>query len=243
MEDRIAMATPHTHDALTTSLLTSGVVGGLGFPAIMLAAGAVREDYSALQQPGSMLSLGPDGWVQITNFVVTGLLMIAFAAGLRRVLRSGRGATWGPILAATYGVGLVGSGLFSADPSYGYPPGAPLGPAASFSVHGMLHEVAGYMVFGPLLASCFVFARRFAARADRRGWAAYSLLTGLVIAASIAGAFREWSGGNPANFGGLFQRMAIVARLGVGRARGAPTPCVTRRQTPHGPARVGRACV
>ena len=68
----------------------------------------------------------------------------------------------GPFLIAIYGVGLVGAGVFSADPSYGYPPGAPLGPAASFSVHGMLHEVAGYMVFGPLTAACFVFARRFA---------------------------------------------------------------------------------
>jgi hypothetical protein len=44
----VAMATPQTPDALTTSLLTSGVAGGRGFPAIMLAAGAVREDYSAL---------------------------------------------------------------------------------------------------------------------------------------------------------------------------------------------------
>src|SRR5688500_18659951 len=123
-------------DALTRALLASGVVAGVGFPGVLLAAGALREGYRALHQPGSLLSLGPGGWVQIANFVVCGLLMVGCAAGLRRALRSGRGATWGPLLVAIYGVGVVGAGLFSADPSYGYPPGAPLGPAASFSVHG-----------------------------------------------------------------------------------------------------------
>lgn len=188
----------------------SGVVGGLGFPAVMLAAGAVREHYSALRHPGSMLTLGPGAWVQISNFVVCGLLMVAFAVGLRRVRHSRRDA-WGPLLIAAYGAGLVGSGLFPPDPSYGYPPGAPPGPAPSFSVHGTLHEVAGYLVFGPLLAACFVLPRRFGERAARRGWAAYSLLTGLVIVASIAAAFREWSTGSPDNLGGVFQRIAIIA--------------------------------
>jgi hypothetical protein len=195
---------------LTTLLLAGGVVGGLGFLGIALAAGAFREGYRALHQPVSMLSLGPGRWVQIANFVVTGLLMVACAAGLRRTLRSGRGATWGPLLIGTYGVGLVASGVFPVDPSYGYPPGAALGPAASPTVSGTLHDLAGFMVFGPLTAACFVFARRFAAQAGRRGWGACSLLAGLAIPAFIAGAFNAWSSGIPANFGGVFQRMAIA---------------------------------
>ena len=198
-------------DALTTALLASGIVGGVGFLVILLAAGALRENYSGLHQPVSMLSLGAGRWVQITSFVVTGLLMVACAVGLRRALRSGPGATWGPLLVALYGVGLVGSGVFPADPSYGYPPGAALGPAASFSVHGILHEVAGFMVFGPLTAAAFVFARRFAAPPGHRGWAAYSLLVGLAVPACIFVAFNAWSSGVADNFGGVFQRMAIVA--------------------------------
>ncbi len=75
------MATRRAPDPLTTVLLMTGVVGGLGFPAVMRAAGAVREDYSALRQPGSMLSLGPGGWVQIVNFVACGLLMSAPRTG------------------------------------------------------------------------------------------------------------------------------------------------------------------
>ena len=71
----------------------------------------------------------------------------------------------------------MGAGLFPPDPSYGYPPGAPFGPAPSFSVHGTLHEVAGGMLFGALLAACFVLAARPGKRAARRGWAVYSFLT------------------------------------------------------------------
>jgi hypothetical protein len=192
-------------------LLLGGVVGGLGFLGIALAAGAFREGYLALHQPVSMLSLGPGGWVQIANFVVTGLLMVGCAVGLRRALRSGRGARWGPLLIGVYGVGLVASGVFLADPGFGYPPGAALGPASSPTLPGTLHHLAGFMVFGPLTAACFVFARRFAAQPGRRGWAAYSLLTGLAIPAFIAGAFNAWSSGMSANFGGVFQRMAIAA--------------------------------
>jgi hypothetical protein len=93
-------------DALTRTLLTSGIVSGVGFPGIMSVAGAMREGYSALHQPGSLLSLGPGGWLQIANFVVTGLLMVACAGGFWRALHSGRGATWAPLLVAIYGIGL-----------------------------------------------------------------------------------------------------------------------------------------
>jgi hypothetical protein len=198
-------------NALTTALLVGGVVGGLEFLAIAFAAGAFRQGYSALHQPVSMLSLGAGGWVQIANFVVTGLLMVACAAGLRRALHSGRGARWGSILIGVHGFGLVGAGVFSTDPSYGYPPGAALGPAASFSLHGMLHELTSLIAFAALTAACFVFARRFAAQAGGRGWAAYSFLTGLAVPAFIVGAFIAWSSGTPVNFGGVFQRMSVGA--------------------------------
>lgn len=35
------------------------------------------------------------GWLQIANFVVTGLLAILFAAGIRRALHPGRAGTSG----------------------------------------------------------------------------------------------------------------------------------------------------
>jgi Protein of unknown function (DUF998) len=101
---------------LKTLLLAGGVVGGVGFLAVALAAGAFRRDYSALHQPVSLLSVGPDGWVQIANFVVTRVLMVGCGVGLRRALAHGRGATWVPLLIVLYGFGLVGAGMFSAEP-------------------------------------------------------------------------------------------------------------------------------
>jgi hypothetical protein len=196
--------------ALTTSLLLGGVVGGPGFLVVALGAGALRRDYSALHQPVSLLSLGMGGWVQIENFVVTGLLMVSCAAGLRRTVRSGRGPAWSPLLIGIYGLGLVGAGVFPPDPSYGYPPGAALGPAASFSAHGALHEITSVILVAALTAACFVFGRHFA-QAGCGAWAAYSFVTGLAVPVFLVGAFIAWSSGTTVNFGGVFQRMALAA--------------------------------
>ena len=84
---------------------------GLASPGIVLVAGTLRADYSALHQPVSMLSLGAGGmgadhqpsWSPDCS-------LIACAVGLRRAFRSRCGATWGPLLIAIHGVGLVGSG-------------------------------------------------------------------------------------------------------------------------------------
>ena len=61
--------------------------------------------------------------MQVTNFVVCGTSWFCFAFGLRRVLRPGKGSTWGPILLAFWAV-PVGAGLFVMNPLLGYPPGA-----------------------------------------------------------------------------------------------------------------------
>jgi hypothetical protein len=195
--------------ALTTALLACGVVGGPGFLVVALVAGARRLDYLPLHQPVSMLSLGTAGWVQIANFIVTGLLMIACAAGLRRAIRSGPGATWGPLLIGIYGFGLLAAGVFTADPSYGYPPGAALGPASSPTLEGRLHDLAGFVVFGPLTVASFVLARRFA-WSRRRAWTVISLFAGLAMPAFIAAAFHAWASGGAMNFGGVFQRLAVA---------------------------------
>jgi hypothetical protein len=131
----------------------------------------------------SLLSNGEHGWIQIINFVVTGLLVIAGAIGVRRALRGRLGQTWAPILLAIYGIGLLGAGAFVADPASGYPPGVPV--PASLSRDGLLHFVFGAIGFYALIAACFVFARRFAAE-KQRGWAAVSALIGIAFFVSFA---------------------------------------------------------
>ena len=76
-------------------LLACGVIGPLLNSVVILVLGATRPGYNAWQIPDSNLELGEGGWIQITNYLITGALMLGFAIGLRRVLRTGRGSTWG----------------------------------------------------------------------------------------------------------------------------------------------------
>ncbi|MFL5662897.1 MAG: DUF998 domain-containing protein [Ktedonobacteraceae bacterium] len=98
-----------------------------------------------------------------TNLVVSGLLVIAFALGMRRVLRGSRGETWGPLLVGVYGLGLIGAGFFTADPAFGFPPGTPAD-AHTISWHGLLHFIAAAIGFLALIAASVMMARRFASQ-------------------------------------------------------------------------------
>ena len=107
----------------------------------------------------------------MANFMVFGALVFAFAIGLRRVLRAGRGSIWGPILLGIFGLCAIGAGIFVTDPGLGYPPGA----STTLTVHGTLHNLLSLFAFASLIAACFVLARRDAADPAEHGWAWYSV--------------------------------------------------------------------
>ncbi len=115
-------------------LLLYGLVGPLFFIVVFLMEGATRADYDPLRQPVSSLSIGDLGWMQSANFIISGVLILAFALGLWFVLRRTGDAstpspsTWGPVLIGLVGLGLIGAGIFTCDPMAGYPPGTPLIP-------------------------------------------------------------------------------------------------------------------
>ena len=161
--------------ASTRRLLACGVVAGPLFLVVALAQAFTRDGFDLSRHPISLLSLGDLGWIQIANFVVTGLLYVACALGMRRALH-GPGSTWGPILVAVNGIGLIMGGVFVADPGAGFPPGAPPGPPEQFSWHGVLHNVAPVLAFNAMIVGLVVFARRFAAL-GQRGWLAACITT------------------------------------------------------------------
>ena len=170
----------------TWALLVGGVVAGPLFTVVAVIEIFTRPGFDLRRHDLSLLGNGDLGWIQIANFVVTGLLAIAAAIGIRRVLDSGPGRTWGPLLLAIYGLGYIGAGLFVPDPMNGFPPGTPNGPPSTVSWHSWMHLVSGSLGFLALIAACFVFARRFAVLA-RRGWMVYSILTGIVVLAAVVG--------------------------------------------------------
>ncbi|MEU6072291.1 DUF998 domain-containing protein [Micromonospora sp. NPDC047074] len=178
------MKTDCTPAGPITSLLGYGVIAGPFYVAVALAQALTRDGFDLRRHAWSMLANGDFGWIQIVNLVLTGLMTVAAAVGLRRALAPGRGATWGPYLIGAYGVSLVGAGIFRADPGSGFPVGAP--ETVTPSWHGMLHLAVAGVGFLCLSAACLVLANRLS-REGRRGLAWFSRGTGVFFVASFAG--------------------------------------------------------
>src|SRR5262249_10754122 len=123
---------------LTQSLLYAGIAAGPLYLLTGLVQALTREGFDMGRHALSLLSNGELGWIQIANFLVSGLLVILGAVGVRCVLKGETGGTWGPLLLVIYGVGLIGAGIFMADPGQGFPPGAPM-QSTGMSRNGMLH--------------------------------------------------------------------------------------------------------
>jgi Protein of unknown function (DUF998) len=195
------------------TLLACVVIAGPLFVVVFLVEGATRAYYDPLRHPVSSLAFGNSGWTQRANFLVAGLLMLAFAIGLRRALRPLEGSTWGPLLVGACAIGLLGAGIFVADPMNGYPPGTP-DERLHYSTHGVLHDLFSAPFFLGLPVACFVFSRWFAVR-GMRGWTTYSAVTGVVLVSAFIlsnAGFGQAEG--LVGVAGLFQRVTLIVGFG-----------------------------
>ena len=169
-------------------LLACSIVGALLFNGSYLITGALRPGYDSLRIPISSLEAGPQGWVQITNFIIFGVFSLGFAVGLRMALARGFGAMLAPLLEILVGVGLIGDGVFTQDP---------------------LHTACDILTLSAAVGVCIVLAIRFRHDSRWRGWTAYSLATAvLTIACLVAfGVAMSHHG-----YAGLFERLAVIIR-------------------------------
>ncbi|MFV8051726.1 DUF998 domain-containing protein [Mycobacterium sp. 48b] len=168
---------------LTTALLAAGVAAGLSISTISLTLAFTRPGFDVARHANSMLVLGDWGWVQTLNFIVCGLLLMAFGLGIWRVasgVLSGRVAA---VCVVLYGLlaGVV-VGLNPTDPGFGFPPGAPQGfpGVEQLSTSAKIHGVAGGLGFLAVTCGCFALARYFAGMGDRV-WTAVSAGVGLSV--------------------------------------------------------------
>jgi hypothetical protein len=143
-------------------LLWVGALAGPVFWTSALVQIAGREGFDITRHAISQLSTGDLGWVQVATFCATGVGGLALAAGIRLRLREGVGQRALPVLVALFGAGLVVAGLFTTDPENGFPPGAPAGPVAQMSWHGVIHATAAVASFTALGIAAAVLAVRFA---------------------------------------------------------------------------------
>ncbi|XVQ15780.1 DUF998 domain-containing protein [Spirillospora sp. CA-255316] len=186
-------------DLRSRTLLLCGAVAGPLFTLTYLVEGATRAHYDPLRHAVSSLALGEHGWTQIANFLVAGTLTVAFAAGLRTASYPSR---WGPALIGVWGLGLLGAGVFVADPIGGYPLGTPERIPVP-TMPGLLHDLISMVGFAALAIACLVMARR-----GPVAWRVYSVLSGLGFAAVMVASTVAFE--QNGDLGGLLQRIAVT---------------------------------
>ncbi|MFF0738921.1 DUF998 domain-containing protein [Streptomyces sp. NPDC004111] len=194
------------------ALLAGAAVAGPLFLGAGLLQGLTRDGFDFTRNALSQLSLGGLGWIQVTAFVLTGVLVIAGAVGMRQALRDAPGGTWAPRLIGVFGASFLLAGAFAADPGAGFPVGAPEASTASMSTHGALHMLSGMVGYLALCAAFLVLARHFAAQ-NRRGWAIATRIAPAGILAGFAGSSATVLAFTAGAGLGLLCLTAVTARL------------------------------
>jgi hypothetical protein len=195
---------------MTSKLLTAGYIAGPFFIALSLLQAFTREGFDWIRHPASLLSLGDLGFIQIANFVITGMLFIACAVGLKRVVTAGVGRKWLSPLFALVGIAFILGGVFVADPAFGFAPGTPEGMPKTMSWHSILHGIAPVIGSLAISAALLIFARRL----WKQGWRRASIVPVLVVIVSFVLSFLpqitgDWEKGE-FNFLPLWIGVALV---------------------------------
>jgi hypothetical protein len=140
--------------------------------------------------------------VQQVNFIVFGLLMIAFAAGLQRGVRPTRASVLGPAIVGFNGFGLVLAGIF---PLRMDTAGRIYDPIGVHTVNGAIF----FLGIGIVLA---VMSFRLRADPRWRGLATYTLATGIALLVLFVGvvALVRPVGAPLHDWFGLVQRLVLA---------------------------------
>ncbi|GAA0991706.1 hypothetical protein GCM10009555_079460 [Acrocarpospora macrocephala] len=176
----------------TRTLLIAAALVAPVYGIVSYGQAFTRESFDLTRHPLSVLSNGDLGWLQISTFVVMGVLAVAGSIGLRRALRGRLGGVWAPRLVLVFGVTTVLAGIFTMDPMDGFPTGTPLGMPASMSWHSIAHNASASIGFTALIVACFIFGRHYS-QAGRTGYAAGSVASAVIF---LAGEVWAISGGH-----------------------------------------------
>lgn len=160
----------------------AGMAGPVLFGTVLVALTVLRYDFMLgigwrpVTDPAgawpSGLALGPYGWVQTANFVVSGLLVMIFAVGLHRGATGGRGSWGGPVLLFIAGMAMALMG-FETDPIRRTTPR---------TLHGWIHDLAFVLFVLALLSALFFLWRRLEKDPLWQNHARYTLVTGILVA-------------------------------------------------------------
>jgi len=187
------------------ALASAGIAGPVLFTAGFLGQELLRiEEYSPIAEPVSALEAGPNGWLQQVNFVVFGVLTIAFALGLHRGVRPARRGSAGPAVLAVSGVGALLAALFPLRED-----------AAGVTYDPGGHFASGVTFFLSSAVGLVLLSRRLRTDSRWRGLAGYTLGCGLaaVVGFVVLGALAIPDGAPLHEWAGLAQRIVVLAVL------------------------------
>lgn len=167
-------------DISQRALAASGLIAPVVFTILTIVAGALTPGYSHAALFISNLGEVGAATAPLQNlaFILTGLLVIAFAVGFHRGM-PGESRS-GPAFVVVAGIGLAGTGIFQCDPGCS---GALFQGSLRDSLHFVMFQTA---VAGGILGALFT-ARRLSGYPRWRKIRSFSLLIGyLTLAIFIA---------------------------------------------------------
>lgn len=196
---------------LTKQQITAyaGMIGSALFIATFTIEGLLRPGYNPISMYISELSLGPRGWIQITNFITSGALLLVFTLGIHYEFREGKASKAGPALLAVLAACLMLSGPFVMDTAST--------PIEQMTTSGLMHQLLGAVVFLLAPIICFVFWRRFRIDPKWRALNWWTLIATVMIASAVIilriASSPAFAASDLVSWIGLIQRVALVPYL------------------------------
>ena len=184
-------------------LAGAGILAPLIFVAGVLVAEHLHAGYDPLQQGISDLALGPGGWLQTLTFLLTGLLLSAFALGLRTAQAASVAARCAVALLLLSGGGLLLLGLFPRDPAGALP-----------TWQGAIHNLVGTSLLS-LPVACLALAAAFRRDAGWRPYSRWAGAVGVLTLLLLPAYLQALQGGPLHGWIGLLQRLLVVGPLGL----------------------------
>ena len=174
----------------------AGIVGPLILVTMDLIAAFSDPKYSLVRQSISSLALTSKGWLQTIGFMLMGLMIESFTAGLYLNIKRRRGFGFGIALLAFFGFDMLVMGTFHTKA---------VGAPATFS--SLVHTVAADSVFGLFpIALVLILSSIKNDRCWHRMFR-YTVITG-IIAISLAACYPFLPQGF--QFFGLYERIMVV---------------------------------
>lgn len=184
----------------------SGLIAPILFVSTFTLEGLFRENYSAMINFISELSIGSRGWIQIANFMIFGSLFFVFSIGLLQEFRKRRLSSTGPILFLILASCYFLSGPFVTDQGTIF--------TQQKSIHGIIHGVLGAVVFLLMTASSWTFLKLFKKEKEFKPLQNVTLYFSIILTISLIAFIYATKVPASQNIfpdlNGFFQRLALI---------------------------------